>query len=162
MCRVDGVESMAMSMCRVYGHGILLVNSVSLCPASSCTPRPNSTVTPGISWLPTFAFKSPWWKGYLFFFFGVSSKVLIGHHKTSFCLSIPFMGFSRQEYWSALPFPSPVHHILSELSTMTRLSWVALQGMAHSFIELDKTVVHVISLVNFLWLWLSFCLPSDG
>ena len=26
----------------------------------------------------------------------------------SFCLFIPFMGFSRQEYWSGLPFPSPV------------------------------------------------------
>ena len=25
---------------------------------------------------------------------------------------------------------------------MTRLSWVALHGMAHSFIELDKAVVH--------------------
>ena len=60
------------------------------------------------------------------------------------------MGFSRQEYGSGLPFPSPVDHILSELSTMTCLSWVALQGMAHSFIELDKAVVHVISLVSFL------------
>ena len=39
-------------------------------------------------------------------------------------------------------FPSPVDHILSELSTMTRPSWVALRGMAHSFIELDKAVVH--------------------
>ena len=39
---------------------------------------------------------------------------------------------------------------LSELSTITHLSWVALQGMAHSFIELDKAVVHVISLVSFL------------
>ena len=29
------------------------------------------------------------------------------------------MGFSRQEYWSGLPFPYPVDHILSELSTMT-------------------------------------------
>ena len=37
----------------------------------------------------------------------------------------------------------------SELSTMTRLSWVALHGMAHSFIELDKAVVHVISLDGF-------------
>ena len=45
---------------------------------------------------------------------------------------------------------------------MTRPSWVALYGMAHSFIELDKAVVHVISLVSFLWLWFSFCLPSDG
>ena len=48
------------------------------------------------------------------------------------------MGFSRQEYWSGLPFPSPVTHVLSELSTMTRPSWVALHGMALSFIELDK------------------------
>ena len=35
----------------------------------------------------------------------------------SFCLFIWFMGFSRQEYWSSLQFPSPVDHILSELST---------------------------------------------
>ena len=52
----------------------------------------------------------------------------------SFCLFILFMGFSRQERLSGLPFPSPVDHVLSELSTMTRLSWVALPGMAHSFI----------------------------
>ena len=80
----------------------------------------------------------------------------------SFCLFILFMGFSRQEYWSGLPFPSSVDHVLSELSTMTRLFWVALPGMAHSFTELDKTVVHVIRLVSFLWLWFSVCLPSDG
>ena len=78
------------------------------------------------------------------------------------CLFILFMGFSRQEYWSGLPFPSPVDHFLLELSTMTSPSWVALHGMAHSFIELGKAVVHVISLISFLWLWFSFCLPSDG
>ena len=77
----------------------------------------------------------------------------------SFCLFILFMGFSRQEYRSGLPFCFPVDHILSYLSTMTHLSWVALQGMAHSFIELDKAVVR---LVSFLWLWFSFCPPSDG
>ena len=48
------------------------------------------------------------------------------------------------------------------LSTMTRPSWVALHGMAHSFTELDKAVVHMIRLVSFLWLWFSVCLPSDG
>ena len=80
----------------------------------------------------------------------------------SFCLFILFMGFSRQEYWSGLQFPFPVDHILSEPSTMTCPSWVALQVMAHSFIELDKAVVHVIRLVRFLWLWFSVCLPSDG
>ena len=37
-----------------------------------------------------------------------------------------------------------------ELSTMTCLSWVAIHGTAHSFIELDKAVVHVIRLVSFL------------
>ena len=31
----------------------------------------------------------------------------------SFCLFILFLGFSRQEYWSGLPFLSPVDHILS-------------------------------------------------
>ena len=80
----------------------------------------------------------------------------------SFCLFILFIGFSRQEYWSGFPFPSPVDHVLSELSTMTHLSWVALHGMAHNFIELDKVMVHVINLVSFLWLWFSFCLLSDG
>ena len=83
-------------------------------------------------------------------------------HVLSFCLFILFMGFSRQEYWNGLPFPSPVDHIFPELSTMTHISWVALPGMAHSFIELDKAVVHVIRLVSFLWLWFSVCLPSDG
>ena len=68
----------------------------------------------------------------------------------SFCLFILFMGFSRQEYWSGLPFPSPVDHILSDLSTMTRPSWVAPRAWL-SFIELDKAVVLV-------WLdWLVFC-----
>ena len=68
----------------------------------------------------------------------------------SFWLFILFMGFSRQEYWSGLPFPSPVVHILSALSSMTRLSWVALRTWL-SFIELDKAVV-------LMWLdWQVFC-----
>ena len=36
-------------------------------------------------------------------------------------------------------------HVLSELSTMTHPFGVALHSMAHSFIELDKDAVHVIS-----------------
>ena len=80
----------------------------------------------------------------------------------SFCLFILFMEFSRQEYWGGLPFPFPVNHVLSEFSTMNHPSWVATHGIAHSFVELDKAVVHVISLISFLWLWFSFSLPSDG
>ena len=68
----------------------------------------------------------------------------------SFCLFILFMAFSRQYYWSGLPFLSPVVHIFSDLSTMTWPSWVAPHGMGPTFIELDKTVV--------LWSdWLVFC-----
>ena len=40
--------------------------------------------------------------------------------------------------------------------------WVVLHSMAHSFIELKKSVVHVIRLVSFLCLWFSFYLPPDG
>ena len=39
---------------------------------------------------------------------------------------------------------------------MTRPSWVALHGMAYSFIELDKAMVHVIRLVSFR------CPSADG
>ena len=74
-----------------------------------------------------------------------------------FCLFILFMGFSRQDCWSGLPFPSPMDHILSELSTMACPSLVALHSIAYAFIELDKAVIHMISLVTFLWLWFSFC-----
>ena len=86
-------------------------------------------------------------------------------HVISFCLFIMFMEFSRQDCWHGLPFHfssgTPVE-FLSEFCTMSHQSWVTLQDMAHSFIESDKAVIHVISLVSFLWLQFSFCLPSDG
>ena len=34
-------------------------NCISLCSASFCIARPNLPATPGVSWLPTFAFQSP-------------------------------------------------------------------------------------------------------
>ena len=53
----------------------------SLCPASFCIPRPNLPVTPGVSWLPTFAFHSPIMKRASFF--GVLAlKGLVGIHRT--------------------------------------------------------------------------------
>ena len=55
-------------------------------------------------------------------------------------------------------FPSPVYHILSDLSTMTRPSWVAPWAWL-SFIELDQTVVRVIRLTSFLWLWFQCVYP---
>ena len=47
-------------------------NSISLCPVSFCALRPDLPVTPGISWLPSFAFQSPMMKRTSIF--GVSSR----------------------------------------------------------------------------------------
>ena len=55
---------------------------------------------------------------------------------------IQFMRFSRQVYWGGLPLPPLVDHVLSELSAMAHPSWVALHGVAHSFIELRKPLHH--------------------
>ena len=74
----------------------------------------------------------------------------------SFCLFILFMGLSRQVYWSALPFPSPVTTFFQ-----TSPPWPSHLGWPHtawlSFTELDKAVVRVTRLTSFLWLWLSVC-----
>ena len=64
-----------------YDQCVLLKNSISLCPASFCTPRPNLPVTPGISWLPAFAIQSPVMKRTCFW--GVLVlEGLVGLHRT--------------------------------------------------------------------------------
>ena len=76
----------------------------------------------------------------------------------SFCLFMLFMGFSRQEYWSGLPF-------LLQWTTFCQTSppWSDHLGWPYtawlSFIELDKAVVHVIRSVSFLWLWFQSVCP---
>ena len=50
--------------------------------------------------------------------------------------------------WLSIPFSSGP--CLSELPTVTRPSRVAPHSTAHSVTELDKAVVHVVSLVSFL------------
>ena len=55
-------------------------NSISLCPASFRIPRPNLPVTPGVFWLPTFAFQAPIMKGHLFWVLVL--KGLVGLHRT--------------------------------------------------------------------------------
>ena len=106
---------------------------------------------------------------HLFILSGVISPLISTYRPGEFIFQCPvFLPFHavhgvlkvRILKWFAIP--SPVDHILSEVSTVTHPSWVALHGMAHSFIELDKAVVHVISLVSFLWFWFSFYLPCEG
>ena len=55
-------------------------NSGSLCPASFCTPRSNLPFTPGISWLPNFAFQSHMMKRDSFLVLVLEG--LIGPHRT--------------------------------------------------------------------------------
>ena len=72
----------------------------------------------------------------------------VSYLSTFFVLFV-FGELGWQKYWSGLPFPPPVDHILSP--TLTRLSWVNLRGTARSFIELhnplclDQAVTHIIS-----------------
>ena len=66
--------------------------SVSLCPASFCTPRPNFPVTPGISCLPAFAFQCPIMKRTLWV---LVLKGLIGLHRT-------IQLYLFQHYWSGI------------------------------------------------------------
>ena len=61
---------------------------------------------------------------------------------------------ARMMKWFVVPFSSGAHFV--------RTLHVALHGVLHSFIDSDKAVAHVISLISFLWLRFSFCLPSDG
>ena len=85
-----GIDDLMMSMCRVISRCWKRVftmtsafswqNSVSLCCASFCIPRPNLPVIPGIIWLPTFAFQSPIMKRTSFL--GVSSKKSCSLHRT--------------------------------------------------------------------------------
>ena len=67
--------------------------------------------------------------------------------------------------WFAIPFCGPrfvrtLHHDPSILGGPTQHRFIGLWAYETYFIELDKAVVHVISLVSFLWLWFSVCLPS--
>ena len=142
-----------------YDQCVLLGNSISLCPASFHIPRPSLPVTPGVSWLPTFAFQSPIMKrtslndalqvlclvtqpcptlcspmdrratvhgilqARILEWVAVSfsnawkqkvkvnllSRVrLLVTPWTATYQAPPSMGFSRREYWSGLPLPSPV------------------------------------------------------
>ena len=108
-------------------------------PCQSPTPRACSNSCPSSWWCHPIISPSV----VLFFSYLQSSFSVL-----SFCLFILIMGFLRQEYWSGLPFSSPVDYALSVLFTMTCPSWVTLHCMAHSFVELEKAVIHVISLVS--------------
>ena len=105
-------------------------NAISLCPASFCTPRPNLPVTPGISWLPTFAFQYPIMKRTSFL--GVSCKSLVDHHQirsvTQSCLTL------CNPMNCSMP-GLPVHHQLPEF-TQTHVHRVS-DAIHHRTVQLQ-------------------------
>ena len=60
---------------------------------------------------------SPHSSPYLLLLLSCFSRVRLGATlKTAAHQAPPFLGFSRQEYWSGLPFPSPMHESESEVA----------------------------------------------
>ena len=67
----------------------------------------------------------------------ISSSILGTYRSGEFLFQYPIIlpfhtvhGVLKARILKCLPFPSPVDHILSDVSTVTHPSWVAPQGMA--------------------------------
>ena len=94
MCRavfyVVGREHLLWPLCSFW-------KTLSLCPASFCSPRPNLPVNPGVSWLPTFAFQSPM-KIYLTWKLGSLYSVTPTY--MYFCSDLPvYMNVTKKFKW---------------------------------------------------------------
>ena len=142
---MDLTFQVPMQYCSLQHRTLLLSSVTSTTGSCFCFVIPSFSLELFLQWSPV-AYWAP------------TNLVSSSFSGLSFCLFILFMGFSRQEYWSGFPFPSPVDHILSDLFTMTlHLGWPHIAWI--SFIELDKAVVHMIKLANFLWLWFQTVCP---
>ena len=91
-----------------YDQCIFLQNSISLCPASFCIPRPNLPVTLGVSWLPTFAFQSTIMKRTSFL--GVSFK--------RSCYDQPRQHIQKKRHYFANKGPSSQGRLLQETQVL--------------------------------------------
>ena len=72
----------------------------------------------------------------------LSVSYLFAFHTAHGLLKARILKWFAIRFSSGPRFVGTLHH--------DRPSWVALHAMAHSFIELDKSVVHVIDLISFL------------
>ena len=104
-------------------------NSISFCAASFCTPRPNLPVTPGISWLPTFAFQSPIMKRTSF----LVLEGLVGLHRT---VQLQLL----QHYWSGHRLGLPWY-------------WMVCLGNEQRSFCRFRDCIQVLHFGLFSWLW---------
>ena len=133
-------------------------NSVSLCPASFFTPRPNLPVTPGIPWLPTFAFQSPMMKRISFFFWCLFQIIELPKFKLSF-FDISGWGIDCDycdTEWFALE-TSRDHSVIFEIAPKYCIldSFVDYDGYSISSKGFLSTIVDIIFIVVYMYL-LSF------
>ena len=126
-----------MSMCRVISCVVGRVfamtsifswyNSVSLCLASFCTPRPNLPVTSIIPWLPTFAFQLPVMKTTSFL--GVSSRRCCSLQLFSHVRLFVTHGLQHTE----LPCPSPTTRAYSNSGPFSQWCHPTISSSVISF-----------------------------
>ena len=106
-------------------HATAAAKSLHSCP-TLCDPKdssPPGSPVPGIlqartlEWV-AISFSSAWkWKGKVK---PLSRVWLLGTLWTAAYQAPPSIGFSRQEYWSGVPLPSPSKIILSYKITITK------------------------------------------
>ena len=113
-----GVDHLVMFMCRVFSAATTAAaKSLQSCP-TLCDPidsSPPSSPVPGILQArtlerATISFSNAWkWKvkGK-----SLSHVWLLATPWTAAYQAPPSMGFSRQEYWSGVPLPSPLHILI--------------------------------------------------
>ena len=53
----------------------------------------------------------------------------------------PSMGFSRQEYWSGVPLPSPKYHTVALISHTSKVTLKILQAMIQQYMNHELPVV---------------------
>ena len=100
----------------------------------------------------------------------ISSSILGTYRPRVFIFQCPiFLPFhtvhgvlkARILMWFAIPFSSGPYFVRTLHHDPSHLGWPYITWL--SFIELDKAVVHLIRLANFLWLWFqSVCPPMPS
>ena len=102
-------------------------NSIILCPASFHIPRPNWPVTPGVSWLPTFAFQSPMMKRTSFYDVSYGTCWWISH-----CILYP-----HQESFGLLPSSVPLNVHFSSICNFCpkNCSLVIISAILFAFMD---------------------------
>ena len=134
-------------------------NSISLCPTSFCTLRPNLPVTPGISCFPTFAFQSPIMKRASFAVLVL--KGLVGLHRT---VQLQLL----QHYWSGhrlgLPWYWMVclgnrdHSVVFEIASKYCISDSSVDYDGYSI----SSKGFLLTVVNIMVIWVKFTHSSPS